>query len=173
MPRRVSGPPGTLRGLGCCAALLASLATPQPAAARPEDGPRVTACAAADAPAGPRLHVAVTGARKVAGNITVTVYGPKPERFLASHAYLARQRVPLRTTSAEACFALAEPGIYAIAVYHDENNDHNFNRNLLGLPTEGYGFSNDAPTSVGLPAFDSVRFTVPPGESRMTIHLRY
>lgn len=162
-----------MRSLRCCTALLALLALAPPALARPEDGPRVTACAAADAPAGPRLHVTVTGARRVAGNVTITVYGPKPERFLASHAYLARQRVPLRTTSAEACFALAAPGIYAIAVYHDENDDHDFNRNLLGLPAEGYGFSNDAPTAIGLPSFDSVRFTVPPGESRMTIRLRY
>lgn len=173
MLRPFPGRPGPLRRLWCCAALLTLLAAPQPATARPEDGPRVTACTAADAPAGPRLHVTVTGARRVAGNITITVYGPKPERFLASHAYLARQRVPLRTSSAEACFALAEPGIYAVAVYHDENDDHNFNRSLLGLPSEGYGFSNDAPTSVGLPSFDSVRFTVPPGESRMTIRLRY
>ena len=100
-----------MRSLRCCTALLALLALAPPALARPEDGPRVTACAAADAPAGPRLHVTVTGARRVAGNVTITVYGPKPERFLASHAYLARQRVTLRTTSAEACFALAAPSM--------------------------------------------------------------
>ncbi|MCR0981088.1 DUF2141 domain-containing protein [Roseomonas populi] len=133
----------------------------------------MTACTAPDAPQGQRLHVTVTGARRAAGNATITIYGPRPERFLASRAYLVRQRIPLRTTSAEACFALAAPGTYAIAVYHDENDDHDFNRTLIGMPAEGYGFSNDAPTVTGLPSFDAVRFTVPPGESRMTIRLRY
>ena len=173
MLRPFPGRPGPLRRLWCCAALLALLAAPQPAAARPEDGPRVTACTAADAPAGPRLHVAVTGARRVAGNITITVYGPKPERFLASHAYLARQRVPLRTSSAEACFALAEPGIYAVAVYHDENDDHNFNRSLLGLPSEGYGFSNDAPTPLRAPTLREAGFQAGPGLTEVTVGLRY
>ncbi|MBP0491225.1 DUF2141 domain-containing protein [Pararoseomonas indoligenes] len=153
--------------------LVPFLTAAPPAFAAPEDGPRVTACAAADAPQGPRLQVTVTGARRVAGNATITLYGPRPEHFLASRAYLARQRIPLRATSAEACFALAAPGTYAIAVYHDENDDHDFNRTLIGMPAEGYGFSNDAPTVTGLPAFADVRFTVPPGESRMTIRLRY
>lgn len=135
--------------------------------------PHVTACAAGDAPEGPRLRVVVTGARKVAGNVTVTIYGPRPELFLARRSYLARQRILLQASSMEACFALSTPGDYAIAVYHDENNDHDFNRTLIGMPAEGYGFSNDAPTTVGLPSFGDVRFTVPAGESRMTIHLRY
>ncbi|WP_424134344.1 DUF2141 domain-containing protein [Roseomonas chloroacetimidivorans] len=135
--------------------------------------PRAAACAAPDAPEGPRLRVTVTGARRVAGNATITIYGPRPEKFLAHRAYLARQRITLQGPSAEACFALSSPGDYAIAVYHDENNDHDFNRTLIGLPAEGYGFSNDAPTTVGLPSFGDVRFTVPSGESRMTIHLRY
>lgn len=87
---------------------------------------------------------------------------------------MARQRVPLAdTAAAEACFALSAPGDYAVAVYHDENDDRDFNRNALGLPSEGYGFSNDAPATLGLPDFDGVRFTLPPGESRVTIRLRY
>lgn len=137
--------------------------------------PRAAACNASDAPGGPRLRVAVTGARRAAGNVTVTLYGPRREDFLARGARLARQRVPIAggATVAEACFALSAPGDYAVAVYHDENDDRDFNRNALGLPSEGYGFSNDAPTTLGLPEFDAVRFTLPPGETRMAVRLRY
>ncbi len=119
--------------------------------------------------------MAVTGARRAAGNVTVTLYGPRREDFLARGGRLARRRVPLagNATAAEACFALSAPGEYAVAVYHDENDDRDFNRNALGLPSEGYGFSNDAPTALGLPDFDAVRFTLPPGETRMTVRLRY
>jgi uncharacterized protein (DUF2141 family) len=119
--------------------------------------------------------VAVTGARRAAGNATVTLYGPRREDFLARGGRLARQRVPFAAgaTAAEACFALSAPGVYAVAVYHDENDDHDFNRNALGMPIEGYGFSNDAPATLGLPDFDQVRFTLPPGESRLLVRLRY
>lgn len=167
----VRGLVGAWAGALAWAALL--LLCPREAAADPRPGPRATLCAAADAPSGPRLHVTVAGARRVAGNITISLYGPRPEAFLARHAYLARARVPLRTAVAEACFALSAVGDYAVAVYHDENDDHDFNRTLIGLPEEGYGFSNDAPTALGLPSFSDVRLAVPAGESRITIHLRY
>ena len=54
-------------------------------------------------------------------------------------------------------------------VYHDINADHDFNRSLVGMPTEGYGFSNDAPTTIGLPAYNTVRFRVPAGASSMAV----
>ncbi|WP_158611651.1 DUF2141 domain-containing protein [Teichococcus wenyumeiae] len=130
-------------------------------------------CGEPGAPSGPRIEVVVTGARKVAGNMTITLYGSRPEGFLARNGKLARQRVPMRGTQAEACFAVSAPGVYAVAVYHDENNDHDFNRTLLGMPAEGYGFSNDAPTVIGLPSFESVRFQVGPEGARVPIRLRY
>lgn len=130
-------------------------------------------CGEPGAPNGPRIEVVVSGARKVAGNMTITLYGSRPEAFLARTGKLARQRVPLRSTQAEACFTVSAPGVYAVAVYHDENNDHDFNRTLLGMPAEGYGFSNDAPTVIGLPSFDSVRFQVGPEGGRVPIKLRY
>lgn len=162
-------------GVAASLPLLLLLATagipPHPAAAAPQ----AAACQAPDAPDGPRLRVAVSGARSASGNITVTLYGPRREDFLARGGRLARQRIPVAggATATEACFALAAPGGYAVAVYHDENGDHDFNRNALGLPVEGYGFSNDAPTAFGLPDLDRVRFTLPPGGTRIAVRLRY
>ena len=118
---------------------------------------------------------AISGARRAAGNVTVTLYGDRREDFLARGGRLARQRLPLAAGAAavEACFAVAAPGDYAVAVYHDENDDRDFNRNAVGLPSEGYGFSNDPPALVGLPDFDKVRFTLPPGGGRIAVRLRY
>jgi uncharacterized protein (DUF2141 family) len=121
----------------------------------------------------PRLIVTATGARRVAGNVTFTVYGADPRKFLAHHGSIGLSRVMLAGTSAEACFVVSAPGTYAVAVYHDENNNHHFDRTLVGLPAEGYGFSNDAPALLGLPSFDGVKFTVKPGETRISIKLRY
>ncbi|TWU03845.1 DUF2141 domain-containing protein [Neorhodopirellula pilleata] len=47
---------------------------------------------------------------------------------------------------------LAEP--FAIAVYHDKNNNEKLDRNALGIPTERYGFSNAARGKLGPPTFE-------------------
>ncbi len=51
-------------------------------------------------------------------------------------------------------------GTYAIAVFHDKNNDGKCNRNLLGIPTEGYGFSNNILPKLRTPSFDKTKFTI-------------
>ncbi len=121
----------------------------------------------------PRLDVLVTGAHSRAGNVTFTLYGDQRAKFLAHHGSLAVIRVPLAGADPEACFAVSTPGTYAMAVYHDENDDHHLDRSLLGLPAEGYGFSNNVKPLLGLPAFDSVTFRVGPAETRISIKLIY
>ena len=149
--------------------LLASLANIGPARAA---GQTAGLCTGAGASA-TTLHVTVTGARSQAGNITLTLYGSDPAAFLAHRGSIFLTRVPLSATGAEACFALSMPGFYAVAVYHDENDNHHFDRTLIGLPAEGYGFSNDAPIRLGPPSFASARLLVRPGDTRIAIRLRY
>ena len=120
-----------------------------------------------------RLNVRVVGVRAAQGEVAVTLYPDVARRWLAPKGKLLRQRVSARAPATTACFYLPQPGTYAIAIYHDANGDQDFNRNLVGMPVEGYGFSNDAPTSIGLPAFESVRFRVNAGQSSMTIRMRY
>jgi len=131
------------------------------------------ACAPGDEATGrPRLLVTVTGAKPVVGNVTVTLYGANPAAFLAHRGSIALTRVALASSQAEACFTLSAPGAYAVAVYHDANDNHHFDRTLLGLPAEGYGFSNNV-VPLLLPSFASARIAVPPGETRIAIRLIY
>ncbi len=109
----------------------------------------------------------------MAGNITYTLYGEDPRLFLKPHGSIALTRVQLSGPGAEACFAVGAPGAYAVAVYHDENGNGHFDRNFLGLPAEGFGFSNDAPTILGPPSYGAARLDVGPGDTRITIRLRY
>lgn len=70
-------------------------------------------------------------------------------------------------------FDNVEPGEYAIALLHDENEDGKANRVLGMAPKEGYGFSRDAPVRMAPPDWDDAVFTVGPGNQRMTIKMRY
>jgi uncharacterized protein (DUF2141 family) len=128
--------------------------------------------ACAGKPGPNRLTVQISGVQPVRGEVAVTVYPDDARRFLARRGKLYRERVKAQAPVTSACFHL-DPGVYAIAVYHDVNADRDFNRTAIGMPAEGFGFSNDAPTRFGLPSFDSVRFRVRPGQTSVAIRMRY
>lgn len=116
-----------------------------------------------------KLVLEATTMHNAIGEVAFTLYPDDKKRFLAKGAKLARARVS--AAAPRACFWL-KPGYYAVAQYHDENSDHNFNRTLF-MPKEGFGFSNDAPTSIGLPSFEAVRFALPPTGTVVRMKMRY
>jgi len=64
------------------------------------------------------------------------------------------------------------PGTYAVQVFHDENDNLTIDRNFLGLPTEGMGFSNNAPFRFGPPSFRDAAIAVGSDGARVTLRLR-
>ena len=120
-----------------------------------------------------RLDVTVTGVRSGDGNVTITLYGDDPDDFLAKGTKIMRHRVPAVAGETVDCLAMPGPGTYAIAIYHDEDGDRDFDRNLIGLPTEGYGVSNNPDLGFLLPEFDEVKFDVEEGENAMSIRMNY
>jgi uncharacterized protein (DUF2141 family) len=120
-----------------------------------------------------RLFVTVTNVRAAQGLIAVTLYADDRRRFLARRGSLYVGRVPARTPATRVCIHVPSPGFYGLVVYHDADANRSFNRNMIGLPAEGYGFSNDAPAIFGLPSFGRVRMNVPRTNTSTTIRLRY
>lgn len=120
-----------------------------------------------------RLELAVHGLRSDRGLVTVVVYGDRPDEFLAKGRRLVKARLPATGGAAAACIPLPHAGTFAVAAYHDEDSDGRFNRSRIGLPTEGFGFSNDPATLAGLPAFDAVTFVARPGPNAVTVRMRY
>lgn len=58
------------------------------------------------------------------------------------------------------------PGEYAYAIFHDANGNGKMDRNMMGIPTEDYAFSNNTLGKMGPPKFDDAKFTLPaPGLS--------
>src|SRR3954470_16244540 len=95
-------------------------------------------CAGAPGGSNVKLTVENTSLRTAQGEVQVTVYPNDARRFLAPHGKLARTRVPAVLPVTSSCFWLP-PGVYAVAVYHDQNDNHDFDRSAIGLPVEGFG----------------------------------
>ncbi len=106
------------------------------------------------------LNVVVEGVRNSNGLMAVTLYADNSSKFLAHHGSLYVGRSNARAGTMRTCIFVPRPGVYALALYHDENASRGFDRNSIGLPAEGYGFSNNPPTLAGLPSFRSVRLNV-------------
>jgi uncharacterized protein (DUF2141 family) len=62
-----------------------------------------------------------------------------------------------------------KPGRYAIKVYHDVDGDGRMNTNAFGLPTEPYAASNNAPATMGPPAWADAVFEVTAEGATQTI----
>jgi uncharacterized protein (DUF2141 family) len=124
-------------------------------------------------PSNTRLYVRVEGVRSSQGLVAVTLYADDRRRFLAKRGSLYVGRVPARAGVTRACIYVPQPGIWAIAVYHDADGNRKLTKNAIGLPSEGGGFSNNPSTFFGLPSFSSTRFAVKASGQEIRVKLRY
>jgi uncharacterized protein (DUF2141 family) len=152
-----------LRSLAWRLLPLALAVVPVPAAA--------AACTGTPSPI--RLFVNVDNVRSSRGLIAVTLYSDDRRKFLARRGSLYVGRVPARQGRTRVCIHVPVPGTYALAVYHDADADRSFDRTGLGLPDEGFGFSNNPPTVFGLPNFSRVRLNVPKTDLSTSVRLHY
>ena len=58
-----------------------------------------------------------------------------------------------------------DPGTYAINIFHDENKNHELDINWLGMPQEGFGFSNNPSIGFSAPTYDECNFMIEEGQT--------
>jgi uncharacterized protein (DUF2141 family) len=63
-------------------------------------------------------------------------------------------------------------GNYSIRYFHDENGNNELDTNWLGIPTEGYGFSNNASSMFGIPSIKERLFSVD-SNLKITLNINY
>jgi len=63
-------------------------------------------------------------------------------------------------------------GTYALLVVHDENRNGKLDM-MLGIPREGFGFSNNPAMKPRAPRWDEIRFVIAPGAATQAIRVRY
>jgi len=63
------------------------------------------------------------------------------------------------------------PGRYAVQVLHDANDNGKLDTNIVGMPTEGYGFSNN-PNVMRRANFDEAAFELTAEGTTITVSLR-
>lgn len=123
-----------------------------------------------------------------AQNITVSISGIRAEKgqivigvFKDSDTYQKEEpfvneifsKINLHQEAMSVQFSL-EPGIYGLCLLDDENNNGKMEYNFLGIPKEGFGFSDYFHTGIKKPKFDSFKFIVNKDQNKkITIKVRY
>lgn len=107
---------------------------------------------------------AQTGALRVALVNTTAAWDGKA-------APVQAQQARPQGDSAHFTFKDLPAGDYAVLLTHDENDNGTLDTNLVGMPVEGYGFSNN-PQVMRKPTFDEARFSVPASGTAIDISLR-
>lgn len=72
-----------------------------------------------------------------------------------------------------AAFENLPPGSYAVSVFHDANDNGEFDRNFVGMPAEGFGFSRNPIVRTGPPKFGDAVVLVAGTETKIEIELNY
>lgn len=122
----------------------------------------------------PGIHVKVLNIRNSTGNVACALFQSSvgfPAEYLSSATNI--MAIKVRHREARCDFADIAPGTYALAVIHDENMNGKLDTKVLGIPTEGYGFSNDAAAFLGSPSFSAASFVYNGENLDLTVSLRY
>lgn len=122
----------------------------------------------------PGIHVKILNIRNNTGTVACALF-ESPDGFPIEYLHYATNMmvIKIRETQARCDFLDIPPGTYALVVIHDENMNGKLDTNWLGVPTEGYGFSNDARVLLGAPSFSAASFQYDGQNLELTIDLHY
>lgn len=119
---------------------------------------------------GASLELTVTNVETADGAVHVAVFDS--QNGWKSNSAVEGAVVDAATGSVTLTIDGLAPGEIGIKLYHDVDGDGDLDTRSFGIPSEPYGFSNDAPVSFGPPSFDSAAFDVTADGAIQTITLR-
>ena len=119
------------------------------------------------------LKVTFTGLRSDAGTVLYSLYNGA-EGFPSDGSKAVRVgKVSAHKGSVEVSLAGLPAGTYAVSFFHDENNNGKLDTNSFGMPTEGFGFSDNPQVMFSAPSFDDAKFSVPAAGTSIDISTKY
>ncbi len=111
----------------------------------------------------------VSQLRSTSGLVRIALYADR-DAWLSHDDTLASCVALARGAEASCSLGIVPAGTYAIALLHDEDGDGDMDRDFIGLPQEGYGFSSGASPGLGPPSFEDA--SLAHGDVRTVVSIR-
>ncbi|MBK8562589.1 MAG: DUF2141 domain-containing protein [Saprospiraceae bacterium] len=120
---------------------------------------------------GRKLTLRFEGIEKTGGTVRLALYGSRSDFMQEEKAVLYNFKADSQGT-VEGEIEDLPAGSYAFAVFLDENNNKKLDKNLVGVPTEPYGFSKTPPSKWRLPTWEEVRVELGNNDQTLLVKLK-
>jgi uncharacterized protein (DUF2141 family) len=114
------------------------------------------------------IQLTVSNIQVAKGSIQIAIFNSE-ETYNNGEAVVTKS-IKVTADKLDVSFPNLIDGEYAIKLLHDENDNGRLDTNLVGMPTEGYGFSNNA-GRFGPASYADANFAVV-GDTPITINIR-
>ncbi|MGC1633671.1 MAG: DUF2141 domain-containing protein [Gelidibacter sp.] len=105
----------------------------------------------------PQLTIHISNIKILKGELIIGVF-EKEATFLKDGEAFKNYTIVVDKATETIIIKDLPKGEYAVSLYHDENSDGECNRNMLGIPKEGYGFSNNIKPKFSAPSYQDCKF---------------
>ncbi len=103
------------------------------------------------------LTVNINDISAVEGHLMISLYADKESYYQGNPA--RSNKVKITKAQEKIVFKDLADGDYAIKLYQDQNDNDKLDLNMLGVPKESYGFSNNV-GRFGQPKYKKAKFSV-------------
>ena len=103
------------------------------------------------------LRIVIDNLANNDGEVEIGVYTPK-NKFPDEKDKFKKYRFKPKHRKIDESITDLPYGEFAFAVYHDENNSGEIDKNLIGIPKERYAFSNNIKPTFKAPNFEDCKF---------------
>jgi len=117
------------------------------------------------------IKVKVTDIRNESGKVYIGLYNTA-NGFTEVSKTFRKKIIDSKVGTIEYTFQNVKEGTYAISVFHDENGNGELDKNLFGIPQEGYGFSKNNRFLLRAATFEESSFIVN-SDTNLIINIGY
>lgn len=102
------------------------------------------------------LNLVIKGVDDIKGSMYIAVFD-NAESFPDFGKQLVQKVLPVDAKTLNYTFKDLPHNDYAVAIFHDINNNGLLDKNALGIPVEPYGFSRNARARFSAPPFNDAK----------------
>lgn len=118
------------------------------------------------------VTIEVEGLKNSSGTVRIGVYN-KNDKFLEDAGVIKAISAKISGGKCKLEAADLNYGSYSFALLHDQNDNKKMDYNWMGIPQEGFGFSNNPKIGFGAPSFDETKIVVDSPSKSIKIVLKY
>lgn len=100
------------------------------------------------------IEVKISNIREIKGDILVAIFSNEND-FLEKAVQSKSIKASAKIVTIK--FENLPHGDYAVSIIHDENSNGELDKNVVGIPKEGFGFGNNAMGTFGPPSFEKAK----------------